>query len=435
MDLAGDIPYLSLRLCILGVTLCLSAFFSGSETALFSFQPHELKRMAEGAGAERLVAVLRSRPRRLLITILFCNMVMNVVFYSVSFLLFVDLEPYVGRTGGFLLGIASLATVMLCGEVLPKNTAVMVYRSFGRLAAVPIFFIQHALLVVILPLEVLATRIVGLFGSGRDHGLRAQELQQLVSLGTREGAFDTGAGRMLSDVIGLTDVQLDELMVPRVEMVSFDLQDPPGKLLELFRQAKHTLLPVYDGRVDNVLGVVHVKDVLYRDPSRPLRELVRPIPFLPETATVEEALTQCRGEHTKTAFVVDEYGAVVGLITMEDLMEEIVGEIADEYDVEHRPPVELLADGAIRLQGRLGLRTWEELFGVELPEMGVTTLGGLIMRLLARVPEAGDEVEYRGHTVHGGERAGPAGGQRADARAAGHGAGRGEGGGRCLTTY
>ncbi len=160
-----------------------------------------------------------------------------------------------------------------------------------------------------------------------------------------------------------------------------------------------------------MLGVVHVKDVLYRDPDRPLRDLVRPIPFLPETATVEEALTQCRGEHTKTAFVVDEYGAVVGLVTMEDLMEEIVGEIADEYDVERRPPVELLADGSIRLQGRLGLRTWEELFGVELPEMGVTTLGGLIMRLLARVPEAGDEVRVRGHTLHRGERAGPARGR------------------------
>ncbi len=182
------------------------------------------------------MAVLRSRPRRLLITILFCNMVMNVVFYSVSFLLFVELAPVVGKTGSFLLGIGSLLTVMLCGEVLPKNTAVMVYRTFGRLAAVPLYVIQHVLLIVILPLEALATRIVGLFGSGGDHGLRAQELQQLVSLGTREGAFDTGAGRMLSDVIGLTDVQLDELMVPRVEMVGFDLQDPPETLLELFRE-------------------------------------------------------------------------------------------------------------------------------------------------------------------------------------------------------
>jgi len=380
----------------MAITLFLSAFFSGSETALFSFQPHELKRMAEGTGADRLVAALRSRPRRLLITILFCNMVSNVIFYSVSFVVIVALQSRVGTTGSFLLGVGSLAAVVLCGEVIPKNTAVMVYRTFGRIAALPIYVLQHVLLVVLVPLEALADRIVSLFGRDPDHGLRAQELQQLVSLGAREGAFDTGAGRMLSDVIGISDVQLDELMVPRVEMVSFDLQDSPESLLELFRSAKHTLLPVYDGEVDNVLGVVHVKDVLYRDPQQPLRELVRPIPFLPETATVEEALTQCRRAQTKTAFVVDEYGAVVGLVTMEDLLEEIVGEMADEYDVEHHPPVELLSDGSIRLQGRLGLRTWEELFGVELPEMGVTTLGGLVMRLLSKVPEVGDRAEYEG---------------------------------------
>jgi putative hemolysin len=396
MDLSGEIPYLPLRLCILAATLCLSAFFSGSETALFSFQPHELKRMAEGSRTDRLVAGLRERPRRLLTTILFCNMVVNVVFYSVSFLLIVQLDQQLGATGSFLLGAGSLAAVVICGEVVPKNTAVMVYRPFGRLAAFPIYLIQLTLLSIVLPLEALANWIVRLTGGGHDHGLRARELQQMVSLGTREGALDSGAGRMLSEVIGISDVQLNELMVPRVEMVSFDLQGPPEELLELFRRAKHTLLPVYDGEVDNVLGVVHVKDVLYRDPEQSLRELVRPIPFLPETATVEDALTQCKGEHTKTAFVVDEYGAVVGLVTMEDLLEEIVGEMNDEYDVEGRPPVELLSDGSVRLQGRLGLRTWEEMFGVELPEMGVTTLGGLVMRLLERVPEQGDEVEYEG---------------------------------------
>ena len=396
MALPGEIPYLSLRLLILAATFCLAAFFSAAETALFSFQPHELERMARGTGPDRLVAVLRKRPRRLLITILFCNMVVTVVFYSVSFVLILDLQSQVGATAGFLLGIASMMLIVVGAEVVPKNTAVMVYHSFGRAAAVPLYVIEHALLVLVAPLEALAGAVVSLVGRGRDHGLRADELQQIVSLGTREGTFDTGAGQMISDVIGISGVQLDALMVPRVEMVSFDLQHPEGELLELFRRAKLTLMPVYDGEVDNVLGVVHVKDVLYRDPAQPLRTLVRPIPFLPETASVEEALLQFRGEHTKTAFVVDEYGTVVGLVTVEDLIEEIVGELADEYDAVGRHPVELLADGAVRLQGRLDLRTWQELFGVELPEMGVTTLGGLVMRLLGKVPEAGDEADYEG---------------------------------------
>jgi len=404
--LSDDIPYLSLRVIILAVTFCLSAFFSGSETALFSFQPHELKRMADSSGADRLIALLRSRPRRLLITILFCNMVVNVIFYSVSFLLIVDLEPRVGTTGSFLLGLVSLMAVVLGGEVVPKNTAVVIYRSFGRLCAVPLFFIQHALLIVVVPLEMVASGAVRLMGRGPERGLRAEELRQLVGLGTREGAFDKGAARMISEVIGLSDVQLKDMMVPRVEMACFDVQDPEDRLLELFRTSKHTMLPVYEGEVDNMLGVVHVKDVLYKEPGRPLRELVRPVPFLPETATVEGALSRLRREHRKTAFVVDEYGAVVGLVTLEDMMEEIVGDIADEYDVEQRPPVELRADGSVRLEGRLSLRAWQEIFGVELPQMRVTTLGGLVMRLLAKVPEVGDQVEYDGITftvesVHG----------------------------------
>ncbi len=392
----AEISYLPLRLAILVLTFCLSGFFSGSETALFSFQPHELKRMAGLHGADGVIYRLRERPKRLLTTILFGNMVVNVVFYSVSFLLIVDLKPAVGRTGGVALGLASLMTVILGGEVMPKNLAVMVYHTWGRLAAYPLWVLEHALLVIVVPLEAAADLVVSLFERGHRPEMETEELQQLVGLAAREGTLDFGAGRMIAEVIELSDLGVAEVMVPRVEMTTFDVDDDPQGLLKLFRTAKLTMIPLYEGETDNMVGVVHVKDVLYRRDDAPLKQLARPIPFLPETATVEEALARCRTVHSKTAFVVDEYGAVVGLVTVEDLLEEIVGEIADEYDKAERPgPMEFLSDGTVRLQGRLSLRTWQQMFPAPAPPTKVNTVGGLVMSLLGKVPEAGDSVEWQ----------------------------------------
>jgi CBS domain containing-hemolysin-like protein len=201
---------------------------------------------------------------------------------------------------------------------------------------------------------------------------------------------------MIAEVLSLREIRVNELMVPRVDLVTFNLQEPAEGLLPLFRREKLTMIPVHDGHVDEMRGVIHIKDVLFRTDDQSLTDLVRPIPFLPETTTVENALRRCRRERKKSAFVVDEYGAVLGLITLEDLLEEIVGEIADEYDVEESPPIERLADGRIRVDGTLGLRDWQEAVGVDLPDLGMDTVGGVVMALLDKVPEKDDRVEHAG---------------------------------------
>ncbi len=391
-----DIPNLSLRLVILAATLCLSSFFSGSETALFFFQPDELSRMRSGSRLDRAVAALRDRPKRLLTTVLFGNMVVNVVFYSVSFLVALSLRPRVGASGAVALGLGSLLAVLLFGEVVPKNLAVIFHRPFGRAAAVPLLVLERALLVIVAPLGKVGEFAASLLGGRHAPAVQADELQMLANLGAREGLVDAGAGRMIAEVIEMSDVRVRELMVPRVEMVRCDLESSRQDMLALFRREKLTTIPVYEGGVDEMRGVVHVKDLLFREPGVALCDIVRPVPFLPETATVEEALHQCRNEASKTAFVVDEYGSVVGLITIEDLLEEIVGEITDEYDREERPEIELLDDGRLRVRGRLALRQWQELLGVPLPDVDVDTVGGLVMALLERVPRVGDVVRCDG---------------------------------------
>ncbi len=392
-----DIPHLPLRLAVLAVAFCLSAFFSGSETALFSFQPHELGRMSDpDAGPlDRAVAALRRRPKRLLMTILFGNMCANVVFYSVSYILILDLAPRLPAPAAVLLGFCSFLAVIIGGEVMPKNLAVTFYRPFGRAAAVPLALLQKLITPVVWPLARLAGGLTGLLG-GAGPPVHAEELQMLVALSTHEGVVDEEAGRMIAEVIELSEVRVNELMVPRVEVVAFDLEQPPEQLTALFAEQKLSVVPAYEGQVDEMRGVIRLKDVLFRRPGQDLRELVRAIPYLPETATVEEALRRCRRERSKTAFVLDEYGAVIGLLTIEDLLEEIVGEIADEYEPQEAPMVQPLPDGRFRVQGRLSLRQWQDLSGVDLPEIGVDTVGGLAMALLDRVPEEGDTARCPG---------------------------------------
>ena len=378
------------------MTACLSALFSGSETALFSLRPEEVKRMAGSGGAGGIVANLLSNPRRLLTTVLFGNTVVNVIFYSVSFLLIVEHRETLGAARSGLLGVASLLAVVVFCEVLPKNVAVVIPRPLSRAAAYPLFIFEKVFSPLIFVLEKVTDRISSLLGAHlrREPFMRAEEFQMLIDLSEKEGVLDGDIGEMIAEVVRLSETDVSEVMVPRVEMACFEVGEPADALGELFRRVKHTLIPVYENHVDNMLGVIHARDFLLRG-EQDLRALILPIPFIPETATVEDVLRQFREQHTRMAFVVDEHGAVEGLVTVEDILEEIVGEIGDEYEAEPPPPVERIDDTRFRLRGDLSVREWHDMFRMETPRLSVDTLAGLVMSLLDRMPQEGDSVRYR----------------------------------------
>jgi len=395
-----DIPYLPLRVVTLVVTFCLSAFFSGSETALFSFDPGELALMGAGKGADLAVARLRERPHRLLVAILFGNMLANVVFYTVSFTMLLAVSDKLPPWGRVLFGFASLLAILTGGEVLPKNLAYTFYRPVARFIARPMLLYVRLAAPLCVPLAWLAGAVSrrGDSDSGEPL-LDAEELRLVVMLGAQDGVLDSGTGEMIADVIELADVRVSELMVPRVEMVGFDLNDGADGLLPLFQRAKHTALPVWEGTTENMLGLVHVRDAFLRAADEPVRPLVRPAPFVPATASAEGALRRLRDDGAKTAFVVDEHGTIEGMITVEDLTEAIVGEIHDEFDEDGPPVFEPLDGERHRVRGALSLRDWQELSDIEPPDLGVDTVGGLVMALLDRVPEVGDTVTLGEHLL------------------------------------
>jgi CBS domain containing-hemolysin-like protein len=229
------------------------------------------------------------------------------------------------------------------------------------------------------------------------------ELRELVDLAEQRGVVEHGERDMIHSVFALGDTIAREVMVPRTEMVWIEASKTLQQALFLFLRSGFSRIPVIGESVDDVLGVLYLKDVVRRtqqsgDPAamaEAVADVMRAATFVPESKPVDDLLSEMQAARTHLVIVVDEYGGTAGLVTIEDILEEIVGEITDEYDVE-RPPVDHLEDGSVRVTARLPIEDLGELFGVELPEDEVETVGGLLAQTLGRVPIPGASVDIGG---------------------------------------
>jgi CBS domain containing-hemolysin-like protein len=228
------------------------------------------------------------------------------------------------------------------------------------------------------------------------------ELRELVDLAEERGVVEHGERQMIHSVFALGDTIAREVMVPRTEMVWIEGPKTLQQALFLFLRSGFSRIPVIGESVDDVLGILYLKDVIRRtqngDPAAeamPVAELMRDATFVPESKPVDDLLSEMQAARTHLVVVVDEYGGTAGLVTIEDILEEIVGEITDEYDVE-RPPIEHLDDGAVRVAARLPIEDLNEIFGVDLPTDEVETVGGLLAQTLGRVPIPGASVDLDG---------------------------------------
>lgn len=388
------------RLTAMLILLAMSAFFSGSETALFSLSRDRLRRFRQGPHRlEHLVARLVARPRSLLVTILFGNMLVNIMFYAFSSGLIWDIGQRYGGGWPGMAGVAVLLTVVVFGEVAPKTIAATAPAPLARLVGVPLYLLSRVLRPVTWLLDRCiiepATRLATGRREARGGGplLTADELQAIVDLASDEGVVDRDEGEMIGEVLRLHETKVREVMVPRVDMATCDVSAPVGELVETFRRTRHKRVVVCRDSPDEVIGLLSARNV-FLHPDRPAAELVEPVHFVPEQQTVEMLLKVFRERKIQIAVVVDEYGGTAGLVTLEDCLEEIVGDIHDEHD---RPqaPVERLSERRFLLAGDLGMRAWRDFLLAELDtEMDVATLGGFVTGLLGRIPRQGDSCSY-----------------------------------------
>jgi len=294
--------------------------------------------------------------------------------------------------------LGGLALVVTASEL--ANRLVVARDAEGALRRAT--WLYRLTLVLLLPLIAVLERALP-FGAQRrredeEDEASEEEIEAFIDVGAREGILDPREEELVRGVVDFGDTAVRSVMVPRIDVVAGRVDAGPEELAALFDGAKHTRIPLYQDSIDQVVGVLHVLDLLGHlrgQTKRPVRELMKPPFVVPETKPLNELLRDFQARGQQMAIVVDEYGGTAGLVTVEDLVEEIVGEIADEHDPGSPEPEALGADGW-RLHGRTHLEELEEIFGLEHEEAPYETVGGLVMAALGKVPKVGDRVAARG---------------------------------------
>ena len=386
------------HLGVMAVLLAGSAFFSGSETALFSLSGGQLHRLARSGRSGRIVASLTRQPRQLLNALLLGNLIINVAYTAIAATIVFDLDRSRLPAWSAPLGsVVALVVLILVGEVAPKIIALSATRRWALLCGAMVAAYKRAAGPVLWVIQQVAigpiTRVIS---PGRRRGgeISAGELGDVLDLAARQGTIDRDAGAMLQEIVELTGLRTCDIMVPRVDMIAGDIATPRAGLIQTFKDTHLTRLPVYDGDVDNVVGII-VARALLLSPRKPLRELLRPVTFVPEAASVERLLVGFRANSTKLAIVVDEYGGTAGLVTLEDVLEEIVGEMPDPREITSEPAVREIGEGLYVLDGNLPIHEWADAFEIDLRRQRITTVGGFVTWLLGRIPRLGDTATYR----------------------------------------
>lgn len=388
---------ISWDLLAMAVLLAAAGLTSEAETAFFTLSRGQLHQMRHSSHRrERLVASLMRRPGRVLNTLLLANLLMTVAYAAVGALVTMEMD----RRGaaGWLMAASTLGpliVLILFAELLPKLLAYTSARRWARLSVVPV----NVLVKVLAPALWLMdhglvgpiTRVLAPRRQARE--ITADELAALLDLSVKRGIIAHDANVLLQEIVELTQLRVSDIMVPRVDMVAYDINEPPEGLAELFRTSHLRKIPVYDGQPDRVLGVIYGKTLLL-NPGKPLREMVVKLPFVPEAANVEKLLIQLRVTKKQMALVVDEFGGLAGIVTLQDIVEEIVGDIR-ERDEGAPPPVRRVSDDLYIIDGNVSIHDWSEAFRIDLPPGRVTTVGGFVISLLGRIPREGDTVRYR----------------------------------------
>lgn len=392
-------------LVLLGGLLVLSGFFSGSETALFSLTRHQRAKFAKSTSvAGRSIVTLLQETRGLLITLLLGNMTINVLYFVVSSVLLIKVgeSGAVGAVGMAGLTVLPLLAIILLGEVLPKLVASRLPDVFSGLIALPMLGVHRVLSPVRVASSVLVITPLSRLVSPRvaSPDLSAAELEAMLELSLHHGVIDHGEQRVLEQVLELSRLKVRNLMVPRVDMQAFDLDGPPGGLMAMIRETRLRHIPAYRRDLDNVVGLIYSRQALLARPetAEEVAALVRQVKFVPELQRADQALIGLRKTGTTFALAVDEYGGTAGLITLEDLVEHLVGDIPGAYERSGEVRVEPLGPGRWRVGADLSVHEWAEVFGrhqhfeTARAVASANTLGGLVMAELGCVPEVGDRV-------------------------------------------
>lgn len=371
------------------VLLAGSAFLSGAETSFFNLSRRQIGLLQKSDHKlKRLVATLLSRPNQLLGCLLFGNMTINILFYAFACVFTISVEKQIGVKTAAAAAFLAFISLILFGEILPKYLAYGNSEKFSVAAAVPVFLLFQVLKPITSALRFLTEPIIRLSaGTVKPAGrITPAEFRALIKASQKNGLMSAGEDKLLSEVIELGFLKVSDCLRPRVDMAACSVEDSTQTACEIMRKNHLTKLPVYIKTIDNIAGLVHLRQLLLQ-PDKSLDKLIQKVEFVPEQEKIESLLEFFRRSGTDTAIAVDEYGGIAGSIHLEDIAEELLGPIEP---ADTTPPIERTGPFEYRLSGNLSVRDWAEAFGVVPSETRISTVGGLVTALLGKVPKAGD---------------------------------------------
>ncbi len=373
-----------------------SALFSGTETALFSLRHHRLKDFArDHPQASRVLEEILKQPREFISTILVCNNFVNVAASAIATRICID----IWGDSGIIIATIAVTTILLVGaEITPKTYAASHPDKISLKAALPLNFLITLLKPInrLLALAVnLLLRMMGMPERIQSPALSEEEIKSIIITGQQEGLLRKSEGSMLANILDIDKTRAREVMQPRSQIIAFALDTHLKKINEIIRKNGFSRYPVYDKNPENIIGILHIKD-LFRSSGKNfnLKLLLRPVHFFPETATLDDLLEEFRRHRISLGMVVDEYGGIEGLLSRDDIISEIVGHLADETDPITPSVITALDNNSYMVPGTLSLRRLEqEIPGLKFPDSSsFDNLAGLILDHLGEIPKSGDVI-------------------------------------------
>lgn len=383
------------QIIILIILIALSAFFSSAETALTTCNKIRMRTLADDGNAKaKKVLQITDHSGKMLSAILIGNNIVNLSASSIATSVAIRILGSVGA--GIATGIITML-ILIFGEISPKTLATIHADSISLAYANIILTLMKVLTPVIFLINKLAMGFLFLLRvdpNKSQNTMTEDELRTIVDVSHEEGVIEKEERLMINNVFDFGDAQAKEVMVPRIDMTFADVNNTYDELIEIFKEDKFTRLPVYEDTTDNVIGIINMKDLLLTGDKDnfSIRDILRKPYYTYEHKSTSELLIEMRQSSINIAIVLDEYGATAGLITLEDLLEEIVGEIRDEYDMDEEDPVQEINENEYLVQGSMNLEDLSDLLEVDMSSEDYDTIGGYLIGLLDHLPETGESI-------------------------------------------
>lgn len=386
-----------LQLLAIFIMLCLSAFFSSAETALTTVNKMRVRTLAEAGNRQAIMlAKVTENPGKMLSTILVGNNIVNLSASAIMTTL--AMQTFGSKAVGAATGILTLI-ILVFGEITPKTVSTLNAEKIALAYANVIYWLVILMTPVIFLINQLSMGVLFLLRidpKKKQDSITEDELRTIVKVSHEEGVIEMEEKKMINNVFDFGDSLAKDIMIPRIDMVMVDADITYEDLLEVFREERFTRIPVYEKSTDNVIGIINMKDLLLFDQNGDflVRDFLRQPLYTYEFKKTAELMMEMRKTFNNIVIVLDEYGATAGLITLEDMLEEIVGEIRDEYDEDEEDEVREVAPGEYIVEGAMKLDDLNDMLDLNLESEDYDSIGGLIIGQLEHLPEQGEEVLY-----------------------------------------